>query len=90
MSSKLARFAPALNTVLALIVLVVVVPALSWRADHGTAASQTVLHSMSWLLWRATASASVLLFLVVLLRGIAELRHEWGAGDTVRRTQEVV
>ncbi|MFD9946598.1 hypothetical protein ACFWYW_10710 [Nonomuraea sp. NPDC059023] len=90
MSSKLVRFSPALKSVLAVVVLVVVVLALSWGAGQGTPASQAVVHSMSWLLWRVTASASVLLFLIVLLRGIAELRHEWNAGDTAQHAQIVV
>lgn len=87
MLSKLARFAPALNTVLALAVLLVAAAALSWRADQGNAASEKLVGSMSWLLWRGTASASVLLFLVALVRGITELRHKWARADAVRPLQ---
>jgi hypothetical protein len=77
---RLAAFRPAIASVLALLFLAAVVPALSWRAGLGTAASDRVLASTTWLVWRGTGALSALLFVAILAAGVRELRRQAGVG----------
>ncbi|WP_144122765.1 hypothetical protein [Catellatospora sichuanensis] len=90
MSSKFAPFAPAVNTLAAVAVLVTAVPLLGWRADTGTAHSHAVTGSTSWLLWRGVGAASLLLFLVVGSRGVAQLRQSRREADPAGRRRITV
>ncbi|MFC7244949.1 hypothetical protein ACFQO7_20945 [Catellatospora aurea] len=90
MSSKLVPFAPAVNTLAAVVVLVAAVPLLGWGADTGTAHSHAVTGSTSWLLWRAVGAASLLLFIVVGSRGVAQLRQSRHESDPAGRRRITV
>lgn len=86
-------FAPAWQTLGAVLFIAGVVVLLGWNAETPTTHSNAVASSVPWLVWRVVGAITALVFVVLVLRGMrmlldhrgAEPRHQRKPGPTRKR-----
>ena len=81
------RVSPPLVTLAIFLLFFCAAALLNLAAPMATAESRTFVRSVSWGVWRAVASAAIVLFLVLLVVAVRILRHpqQWGLLGAPRR-----